>query len=88
MGQCKRYINNAANHDANGAKFKDWYLPTKRELSFMYSNRVSIGGFTHGRYWSYTKNKIIIAWIKFFSNGFQTNYYKDLTDNVRAVRAF
>ena len=29
-------LSNASNHDTNGAKFKDWRLPTKRELNLMY----------------------------------------------------
>ena len=28
-------LSNASNHEADGAKFKDWRLPTKRELNLM-----------------------------------------------------
>ena len=39
-------------------------------------------------YWSSTEYGNDNAWTQFFSNGFQSNYNKDNTDSVRAVRAF
>jgi len=88
-------LSNAANHDANGAKFKDWRLPTQRELNLMYAQRISIGGFaasftapTYSIYWSSREGNYEFASRRVFSNGSQGNYNKANTGAVRAVRAF
>jgi len=83
-------LSNAANHVAIGAKFKDWRIPTKRELNLMY------GVYTNGNgaglntniYWSSTESVINIAWVQYFSYGLQNNFNKTNPTNVRAVRAF
>ena len=51
-------LSNASNHDTNGAKFKDWRLPTKRELNLMYvvysnGNAASLNA---NFYWSSTES--------------------------------
>jgi hypothetical protein len=85
-------LSNASNHDTNGAKFKDWRLPTKRELNLMYvvytnGNGASLNANT---YWSSTEtdNDNDNAWIQYFSNGTQDFANKIATVIVRAVRAF
>jgi len=83
-------LSNAANHDTNGAKFKDWRLPTKRELNLMYGvytngNGASLNPYT---YWSSTGTSSNYAWVHYFINGDQDNEYKINSLNVRAVRAF
>ena len=83
-------LSNAANHDTNGAKFKDWRLPTKRELNLMYGvytngNGASLNSYT---YWSSTGTGSNYAWVHYFINGDQDDYYKINGRNVRAVRAF
>ena len=84
-------LSNASNHDTNGAKFKDWRLPTKRELNLMfvvYSNGNGVS-LTAGAYWSSTETDNDNAWIQLFNYGVQTNFSKSYTFNsVRAVRAF
>ena len=85
-------VSNAANHDINGAKFKDWRLPSRRELDHMYRQRINIGGFVliynnQQRYWSsgdYRRKGDGQS----FNNGYQGSYYKDSPGHVRAVRAF
>jgi hypothetical protein len=86
--QANDLLSNAANHDVNGAKFKDWRIPTKRELNLIYFQRASIGAASS--YWSSTEGDDVNAWSQVFSNGFQSQfrYYKGYTDVVRAVRAF
>jgi hypothetical protein len=79
-------LSNADNHDVNGAKFKDWRIPTKRELNLMYVQRASIGGASS--YWSSTEGEYDNAWGQFFGTFNQFFYYKGFTYNVRAVRAF
>jgi hypothetical protein len=88
-------LSNAANHDANGAMFKDWRLPTRRELNLMYTQRISIGGFDlslnapgYSYYWSSTEGSNLFAETHYFTNGVQTSSDKFSTSNVRAVRAF
>lgn len=81
-------LNNAAYHDINGAKFKDWRLPTKRELNLMYVQRASIGGFTLDNYWSSMEYNPSVAWRQYFYNGIQNSLDKSYTVSVRAVRAF
>ena len=83
-------LSNAANHDTNGAKFKDWRLPTKRELNLMYGvytngNGASLNSYT---YWRSTGTGSNYAWVHYFINGDQDNNYKINSLNVRAVRAF
>ncbi len=36
----------------DGVTYDDWYLPSKDELNKLYLNRVAIGGFDGGWYWS------------------------------------
>jgi hypothetical protein len=88
-------LSNAANHDANGAMFKDWRLPTRRELNLMYTQRISIGGFDlslnapgYSYYWSSTEGSNLFAETHYFYYGYQTSSDKFSTSNVRAVRAF
>ncbi len=83
-------LNDAANHDTYGAKFMDWRLPTKRELTLMYvvysnGNEATLNG---NVYWSSTENVNEIAWAQDFSIGDQGNNDKNNTNNVRAVRVF
>jgi hypothetical protein len=84
--QANDLLSNAANHDVNGAKFKDWRIPTKRELNLMYVQRASIGGASV--YWSSTELDYNDAWNQNVGNGDQYPNYKSNSYNVRAVRAF
>ena len=82
-------LSDAANHDANGAKFKDWRMPTKRELNLIYMKKSSIGGFTNAWYWSSSEVSENNAWRQGFGYGYQSSTKKRGTyDRVRAVRAF
>jgi hypothetical protein len=69
--------------------YSDWYLPSKDELNQLYINKVAIGGFADGYYWSSTELNNYGAWRQLFYNGYQSNYFnKDASSYVRAVRAF
>ena len=83
-------LSNASNHDTNGAKFKDWRLPTKRELNLMYVvyNNGNGASLNANYYWSSTENASSIAWRQNFDGGSQTSSSKSYTFSVRAVRAF
>jgi len=83
-------LSNASNHEADGAKFKDWRLPTKRELNLLYvvysnGNGANLNGTF---YWSSTEVAYYVAWGQGFGNGVQDYYSKTNTFGVRAVRAF
>ena len=83
-------LSNASNHDTNGAKFKDWRLPTKRELNLMYVVYNNGNGATLDAnfYWSSTEYDSDGAWGQSVNNGVQLYYNKFTTFYVRAVRAF
>jgi hypothetical protein len=84
-------LSNASNHDTNGAKFKDWRLPTKRELNLMYVVYINGNGATLNAnfYWSSTEDDVYTAWLQDFFNGVQYDVNRSYTYGVvRAVRAF
>ena len=84
-------INDPANHDSDGAKFRDWRLPSKRELNLIYlvylnSNPISLLNTT---YWSSFEFNYLKAWCHaIYSN---TQYYSSKSSStfeIRAVRSF
>ena len=88
--QANDLLGNPSNHDADGKEFSDWRLPTKRELYLMYvvytnGNAASLNS---GYYWSSTEFVNNYAWLQDLINGIQDFLSKDITYNVRAVRAF
>ena len=93
--EAQNLTSNPANHSANGAKFRDWRMPTKYELNEMYLQQVGIGSFgTYKYYWSSTQanssGQSISSsmWNMYFTNGYQGNHLKNLTNYVRSIRAF
>ena len=71
----------------------DWFLPSAKELKKMYDHKddlEAVSGFTafSYSYWSSTENNNYRAWYQDFTYGYQFNTNKDLTNYVRAVRAF
>lgn len=83
-------ISNPSNHSTNGQKFRDWRMPTRYELNEMYVQRVAIGGFAGGYYWSSTENDFSTGGVQHFDSGFQSYFGKNdpYSFGVRAVRAF
>ena len=83
-------LNNPDNHDTDGAQFRDWRLPSKRELNLMYlsylnGNPASLAGAT---YWSSSEFKYDYAWLHYFFSGQQDDVNKVNPFNIRAVRSF
>ena len=78
---CQAYENNG---------YKDWFLPSKDELNWMYVNlkKKGLGGFTDGYYWSSSQPNTTNAWDQRFSAGYQDGGGKNSSFCVRAVRAF
>ena len=75
--------NNAAKAAAaySGGGKDDWFLPSKEELNQMYIQIITVG-------WSSSQGSYSNAWLQDFGNGNHGNYSKNLSFNVRAVRAF
>jgi hypothetical protein len=76
------------NTDTGTGVYSDWYLPSKDELNKLYANRVAIGGFAAGYYWTSSEGDAWDAWQQHFGNGSQADYVKSITASVRAVRPF
>jgi len=70
--------------------FTDWYLPSKDELNKLYVNRVAIGGFSNGAYWSSSADNSDQegAWAQNFDHGAQITHWRWGTAWVRPVRSF
>ena len=81
-------VNNRANHNAVGANFTDWRLPTKDELNMMYTKKDAIGGFANDFYWSSAEDLPGGAYVQDFNNGNQYSVANYEIFKVRAVRAF
>ena len=84
-------INDPDNHDSDGAKFRDWRLPSKRELNLIYlvylnSNPISLLNTT---YWSSFEFNYLKAWCHAIYSS--TQYYSSKSSStfeIRAVRSF
>ncbi|WP_052172357.1 DUF1566 domain-containing protein [Psychroserpens jangbogonensis] len=87
-------LNIAANHDINGSEFKDWRLPTIREVDLMYDIYISTNAANlSGMYWSTTgSNESNLDDYVFIRNFDFGNYFFEgktwYQYNARAVRAF
>ncbi|OFZ55514.1 MAG: hypothetical protein A2428_08135 [Bdellovibrionales bacterium RIFOXYC1_FULL_54_43] len=76
--------------DMTYAGYDDWFLPAKDELyNVLYgaggANKTAIGGFATW-YWSSTEDNNVLAWLRNFSTGSETNGGKDNITQVRCVR--
>lgn len=88
--QANDLLSYAINHDTNGKKFKDWRLPTKRELNLIYVvyNNGNGASLNANSYWSSTASGDLYAWSRSFNFGDLSTSNKNNTYHVRAVRAF
>jgi hypothetical protein len=77
--------------DLNEGGYSDWYLPSKDELSALYTNRVAIGGFdlSGNAYWSSTQRDQYDANAIEFASGATLFFTKNFNLlYVRAIRSF
>lgn len=71
-----------------------WFLPTRTQLTLLWTNRYAIdsndanGGFADGYYWSSTELSAVVAWGQDFISGYQGSVNKGINFRVRCVRAF
>jgi hypothetical protein len=69
--------------------YSDWYLPSRDELNQLYINRLAVGGFSNGDYWSSSEYSSTNAYEFNFTSGSISNYTKSYSaDYVRAIRSF
>jgi prepilin-type N-terminal cleavage/methylation domain-containing protein len=71
-----------------GGGYTDWYLPSKDELHKLYLNKVIIGNFTPGNYYSSSETSSTYVWYEGFGYGDIYNFIKYAPNYVRAVRSF
>ena len=71
-----------------GITYGDWYLPSLYELNLLYLQKAVVGGFTNSNYWSSSEINVNFAWYQNIASGFQNGFNKNVTNYVRAVRAF
>ena len=84
-------LSDAAKHDVNGKEFKDWRIPTKRELNLLkviYNDGVNGARLNLSVYWSSTESDNDKAWRQNLFFGTQDRFSKSDILYVRAVRAF
>jgi len=76
----------------NQGGYTDWFLPSKDELNFMYTNlkQKNLGGFSGSYYWSSTRAEYnpYAAYGQRFSDGSQDQLGLTATNQVRPIRAF
>ena len=79
---------------AAGSLGPEWFLPSFYELNEIYLNRATlemvtgVNVFSSTNYWSSTEFIDLASWYKNFDNGNKGTNSKNLTNSVRAIRAF
>ncbi|MCX6278309.1 MAG: hypothetical protein NT004_09450 [Bacteroidetes bacterium] len=72
----------------NGVKYGDWYLPSFYELHLLCLQKNIVGGFNANYYWSSTEINSISAYTILFEFDTPEIILKNVTERVRAIRAF
>jgi hypothetical protein len=77
-------------YDLSTAGFSDWFLPSKDELSLIYTNLfvTGISEFSDNVHWSSTTSSSSYSWGHSFQNGTAGIYMKGSANIVRPVRSF
>ncbi len=76
---------------AGNTCYNDWFLPAKDQLNCLYTNRISIGGFSTSAYFSSTEagaSPATSAWAQIFLNGTQFIDIKTPSYRARCTRSF
>lgn len=67
---------------------QDWFMPSLREMDYLYKNRDRIGGFSVEEYWSSCETNANAACVMSFVTGELTSRDKDEVKRVRLIRFF
>lgn len=73
---------------AGNTCYNDWFLAALDQLNCTYTNRVAIGGFSNGVYWSSTEFDSANSMVQVFASGAQGIGGKNNALSTRCVRAF
>ena len=73
-----------------GVLYGDWYLPSEYELNLLFLQKDMVGGFVGDWYWSSKESTFYMMYARLqrLSDGATTEYYKEQTHSVRAIRSF
>jgi hypothetical protein len=74
--------------DFNNGGFSDWFMPSLKEMDFLYQNRDKIGGFSTVEYWSSCESNASNACVMSFITGEQLSRPKSEVRRVRVIRFF
>jgi hypothetical protein len=74
--------------DFNNGGFSDWFMPSLKEMDFLYQNRDKIGGFSTVEYWSSCESNATNACVMSFITGEQLSRPKSEVRRVRVIRFF
>jgi hypothetical protein len=74
--------------DYAGGGLMDWFLPSADELTVLFAQRASVGGFSSNDYWSSSQIDEAHAWSMDFFDGRHTPDEADHALHIRPVRAF
>ena len=72
---------------SNGG-YSDWFMPSLKEMDFLYQNRDKIGGFSTVEYWSSCESNANNACVMSFVTGEQLSKPKSEVRRVRVIRFF
>jgi hypothetical protein len=69
--------------------YSDWFLPSRDELTQLYTNRIAVGGIVADWYWSSSEYDHLMAHRHYFGSTLTIQQYgKDGASSVRPVRSF
>lgn len=68
--------------------FNDWFMPSLKEMDFLYQNREKIGGFSTVEYWSSCETNADNACVMSFVTGERLSMPKSEVRRVRVIRFF
>ncbi len=89
--EANNLLSDPSKHDADGGEFKDWRIPTLRELNILHDifrNGGNGASLTNRTYWSSTELNDTEAYAQLFNYGDDFGDNKTDSNQVRAVRAF
>lgn len=74
--------------DFENGGFNDWFMPSLKEMDYLYKNRDRIGGFSTVEYWSSCESNATNACVMSFITGEQLSRPKSEVRRVRVIRFF